>query len=102
MDLSQNLPQQARLETEARYHKINGDWTQAVEIYSHLQRSYPDNLDYGLDVALAQNAMGKSVEAAATITAFESCPLPSAMIRESSSQKPESPASSQTTNENKP
>jgi eukaryotic-like serine/threonine-protein kinase len=74
MDLSENLPEQARLQTEARYHKINGDWTQAVEIYSHLQRSYPDNPDYGLDLALAQNAMGTSADAAATIAALRKLP----------------------------
>jgi DNA-binding winged helix-turn-helix (wHTH) protein/tetratricopeptide (TPR) repeat protein len=74
MDLSGNLPEQARLQTEARYHKINGDWAQAVEIYSRLQRSYPDNLDYGLDLALAQNSMGKSAEAAATIAALRKLP----------------------------
>ena len=28
---------------------MNGDWTQAIEIYSRLQQSYPDNLDYGLE-----------------------------------------------------
>ncbi len=74
MDLSQNLPEQARLQTEARYHKINGDWTQAVEIYTHLQHSYPDNPDYSLDLALAQNAMGKSADAAATIAALRKLP----------------------------
>jgi DNA-binding winged helix-turn-helix (wHTH) protein/tetratricopeptide (TPR) repeat protein len=76
MDLSQGLPQQSRLQTEARYHKINGDWAKAVEIYSHLQRSYPDNLEYGLDLALAQNTMGKSAEAAATIAALQKLPSP--------------------------
>jgi DNA-binding winged helix-turn-helix (wHTH) protein/TolB-like protein len=34
MDRSQGLPQQERLQTEARYYKIHGDWRQAVEIYS--------------------------------------------------------------------
>jgi len=34
MDLAQNLPQQARLQTEARHHEMNGDWTQAIEAYS--------------------------------------------------------------------
>ncbi len=74
MDLSQNLPQRERLQTEARYHKIHGDWAQAVEIYSQLQRSYPDDLDYGLDLALAQMTMGKSADAAATISALQRLP----------------------------
>jgi DNA-binding winged helix-turn-helix (wHTH) protein/tetratricopeptide (TPR) repeat protein/TolB-like protein len=76
MDLAQNLPQQARLQTEARHHEMNGDWTQAIEAYSRLQRSYPDNLDYGLNLAAAQDAMGKSTEAAATLAALRKPPSP--------------------------
>ncbi len=75
-DLSRNLPLQTRLQTEARYHKISGDWAQAAEIYSLLQRSYPDNLDYGLDLAFAQNMMGNSAEALAMITALRKLPYP--------------------------
>jgi eukaryotic-like serine/threonine-protein kinase len=76
MDLAQNLPQQARLQTEARYHEMNGDWTQAIEVYSRLQRSYPDNLDYSLNLAAAQDAMGKNAEAAATLAAVRKSPSP--------------------------
>jgi DNA-binding winged helix-turn-helix (wHTH) protein/tetratricopeptide (TPR) repeat protein len=76
MDLAGTLPQRARLQTEARYHEMNQDWTRAVEIYSRLQRSYPDNLDYGLDLATAQLNMGSSAEAAATIGTLRKLPLP--------------------------
>ncbi|MGA7079110.1 MAG: winged helix-turn-helix domain-containing protein [Terriglobales bacterium] len=76
MDLAQNLPQQARLQTEARYHEMNGDWTQAIEAYSRLQRSYPDNLDYSLNLAAAQDAMGKNAAAAATLAAVRKSPSP--------------------------
>jgi len=76
MDLSQNLPQQARLQTEAHYHKMNGEWTQAAEIYSQLQRSYPDHLDYGLDLAFVQDMMGKGTEAVATMAALRKLPAP--------------------------
>jgi eukaryotic-like serine/threonine-protein kinase len=76
MDLAQNLPQQARLQTEARYYEMNGDWTQAIEAYSRLQRSYPDNLDYSLNLAEAQDAMGKNAEAAATLAAVRKSPSP--------------------------
>ena len=76
MDLAGNLPPQARLQTEARFHEMNEDWTQAVEIYSRLQRSYPDNLDYGLDLASVQLNMGKGVEAVATIVALRKLPPP--------------------------
>jgi DNA-binding winged helix-turn-helix (wHTH) protein/tetratricopeptide (TPR) repeat protein/TolB-like protein len=76
MDLAGSLPQQARLQTEARYHEMNGDWTQAIEAYSRLQRSYPDDLDYGLNLAAAQDAMGNSTEAAATLAALRESPPP--------------------------
>jgi len=76
MDLAGSLPQQARLLTEARYHEMNGDWAQASEVYFGLQRSYPDNLDYGLGLALAQNSMGNSAEAAVTIAALRKLPPP--------------------------
>jgi DNA-binding winged helix-turn-helix (wHTH) protein/tetratricopeptide (TPR) repeat protein len=76
MDLSRNLPLPARLETEARYRKIHGDWAQAAEIYSRLQRAYPDNLDNGLNFAFAQNATGHSADATATIAALRKLPSP--------------------------
>jgi eukaryotic-like serine/threonine-protein kinase len=76
MDLAGSLPQQARLQTEARYHEMNGDWMQAIEAYSRLQRSYPDNLDYGLSLAVAQDAMGNSTDAAATLAALRNLPSP--------------------------
>jgi DNA-binding winged helix-turn-helix (wHTH) protein/tetratricopeptide (TPR) repeat protein len=76
MDLAQNLSPQARLQTEAHFHEINGDWIQAIEIYSRLQRSYPDNLEFGLDLAAAQISMGKSTEALATISALRTLPAP--------------------------
>jgi len=75
MDLSRNLPERMRLETEARYYKVSADWTKEAEAYSRLQRLYPDDLDYGLNIALAQNAMGSSREAAATIAALQKSPL---------------------------
>jgi len=76
MDLAGSLPQQARLQTEARYHEMNGEWPQAIEAYSRLQRSYPDNLDYGLDLASAQLKMGKGDEAATTIGSLRQLPPP--------------------------
>jgi DNA-binding winged helix-turn-helix (wHTH) protein/tetratricopeptide (TPR) repeat protein/TolB-like protein len=76
MGLAGSLPRQAQLHTEARYHEMNGDWTQAVEVYSRLQRSYPDNLDYGLNLAAAQDAMGNSAEAGATLAALRESPSP--------------------------
>jgi eukaryotic-like serine/threonine-protein kinase len=76
MDMAGNLPPQARLQTEARYHEMNKDWTQAAEIYSRLHRLDPDNLDYGLNLATAQDAMANSAEASATLAALRKLPAP--------------------------
>ena len=76
MELAQNLPQHARLQIEAHYDEINGDWAHAVEVYSRLRHSYPDNLDYGLSLSGAQDAMGKNAEATATLAALRKLPFP--------------------------
>jgi eukaryotic-like serine/threonine-protein kinase len=76
MDLAGVLPQPARLQTEARYDEMNHDWTRVVEIYSRLRQSYPDNLDYGLDLASAQLNQGGSAQAEATIEALRKFPPP--------------------------
>jgi DNA-binding winged helix-turn-helix (wHTH) protein/tetratricopeptide (TPR) repeat protein len=76
LDLAVNMPNQARLQIEARYHEMNQDWTGAAEIYFRLRRSYPDNLDYGLDLASAQLNLGKAAEAAASIAALRNLPPP--------------------------
>lgn len=75
MALSGSLPLAVRLEAEARYREMSGQWLQAVEIYSQLQRFYPDNLDYGLQIAKAQNSMGNNTEAAKTIAALRRLPF---------------------------
>lgn len=71
MELSRDQPERIRLETEARYYKINADWTREIEVYSRLQHLYPDDLDYWINIASAQMAMGKSGEAATTIAALQ-------------------------------
>ena len=76
MDLAGGLPEQSRLQTEARFREMNQDWAQAVQIYSRLQRSYPDNLDYGLDLSKAQLNMGNSAGAAATVSYLRKLPPP--------------------------
>ena len=75
-DMAGNLPPQTRLQTEARYHEMNKDWTRAAEIYSRLHRLYPDNLDYGLNLATAQDAMANNAGAAATLAALRKLPVP--------------------------
>jgi DNA-binding winged helix-turn-helix (wHTH) protein/tetratricopeptide (TPR) repeat protein len=75
-DLSGSLPERLRLEAEARFHQMSREWPQAADVYLRLQRSHPDDLDYGLDLARTQYLMGKSAEAVATLSALRKLPLP--------------------------
>jgi tetratricopeptide (TPR) repeat protein len=66
-DLSAGLPRAERLEVEAWYHATRGEWPQAIDLYRSLWTFYPDERDYGIALARAQIAGGKSVSAAATM-----------------------------------
>jgi DNA-binding winged helix-turn-helix (wHTH) protein/tetratricopeptide (TPR) repeat protein len=76
MELRASLPVALRLEAEADYREMNGQWPQAVDLYRQLQRLYPDNLDYGLQIARAQNSMGDNAAAAKTLAALHNLPAP--------------------------
>lgn len=75
--LASGLPQEERLLIHGRYLESLQDWDQAAEIYWNLWSLFPDNLDYGLRLAAAQTAAGKTVEALATTTALHRLPPPS-------------------------
>ena len=76
LDLSAGLSREERLAVEARYRTTTNDWDQAVEIYRTLFNFFPDDLDYGLQLARAQNLAGKGQEAAATIELLRKFPSP--------------------------
>ena len=48
---------------EGRYREMAQDWPSAVEIYRSLLTFFPDDLDYGLQLARAQARSGKPTEA---------------------------------------
>ena len=52
---------------EGAYRETAREWKQAIEIYQTLFRFFPDNLEYGLRLANAQNSSGAPKEALATI-----------------------------------
>jgi eukaryotic-like serine/threonine-protein kinase len=70
-DLSSDLSRETRLLVEGRYRAMNNEWAKAVEIYRSLFTFFPDNLDYGLQLARAQTRSGKPTDALATILALE-------------------------------
>lgn len=70
-DLSSDLSRETRLLVEGRYRSMSNEWAKAAEIYRALFTFFPDNLDYGLQLARAQTRSGKPADALATISALE-------------------------------
>ncbi len=59
---------------EAGYHEMNSQWDQAISIYQALWVLYPDEPDYGLELASVQTAAGQGREALSTLQKLESLP----------------------------
>ena len=76
LDLSANLSREDRLSIEGRYRALTHDRAGAVEIYRTLYNFFPDNLDYALRFAAAQNDAGHPNDALQTVTAMRSLPAP--------------------------
>ena len=65
--LSSDLSRETRLAVEGRYRASGNEWGRAVEIYRSLFTFYPDDLEYGLQLANAQTRAGRANDALATI-----------------------------------
>src|SRR5258708_33302003 len=65
--LAASLPNEQRLAIEARVHEASRGEGKALEIYRSLWTFYPDNLDYGLQLANSFSISGHSAEALATV-----------------------------------
>ena len=59
VDLSGSLDQAERREIRARYLEVSGDWSGAAAAWEELWRAYPDDLEYGLELADALIAAGE-------------------------------------------
>jgi eukaryotic-like serine/threonine-protein kinase len=75
-DLSKDLPREQQLWIEGRYREFSKDWKKATEVYSTLYTFTPDNLDYGLRLAAAQDGGGNSKDAMATVEGLRNLPPP--------------------------
>lgn len=62
-DLSGSLPRPQRLAIQARFHEAGRKWTDAAEIYRSLWTFYPDDNEYGLQLAIALTNAGRGNEA---------------------------------------
>lgn len=74
--LSSDLNPEERLWIEAQEFEMKGDLGNAVETYRKLYRAAPDNIEYGLRLANAQENNGKGTDALATIEALRKLPSP--------------------------
>ncbi|HEV8582160.1 MAG TPA: protein kinase [Thermoanaerobaculia bacterium] len=71
VELIGNLPRKDRLWVEARYYQIHGKWEAAIQRYEALSTFFPDNVEFALSLASAQNAAGHSRESLATLEAVQ-------------------------------
>jgi tetratricopeptide (TPR) repeat protein len=76
MDLSAALSREERLAVEGRYRETTREWDKAIEIYRTLYEFFPDNLEYGLRLASAQDSGGKGKEALETLDELRRLPAP--------------------------
>ncbi len=76
LDLSRTLPQEDRLLIEGSYWQILRDWTHAIEAYRSLFQLHPDNLKYGINLAVAQYHVSPT-DSLATLGTLRSLPSPS-------------------------
>lgn len=76
MDLSANLSREDRLEIEAQYRLAMKDWPRTIQIDQALYSFYPDNLEYGLNLAWAQTQAGKNDDCLNTIAQLRKLPPP--------------------------
>ncbi|MGB7555382.1 MAG: tetratricopeptide repeat protein [Candidatus Korobacteraceae bacterium] len=76
-DLSAKLSPREKLLVQARYLEMSNQWPEAIKLYQNLWQDYPDNLEYGLRLADAQNNAGLGKNALATVDQLHALPSPS-------------------------
>lgn len=76
LDLSAGLSREQRMQIEASYDEANGDRAKAADIYRVLFDLYPDNLDYGLQLAKLQRDSYHPDESLATVHRLRQLPSP--------------------------
>jgi serine/threonine protein kinase/tetratricopeptide (TPR) repeat protein len=75
-DLSGKLSREERLSIEASYRENSKEWEIAQELYRTLWNFFPDSLEYGYSLAMAQTWGGKPKDALATVAEMRRMPAP--------------------------
>jgi serine/threonine protein kinase/tetratricopeptide (TPR) repeat protein len=65
--LSAKLSREDQLVVEGNYRLTNHEYEKAIDVYRTLFALFPDNLDYGLRLAIGQNAASKPGDALSTL-----------------------------------
>lgn len=72
--LSKNLSREDRLVVEGGYRLVNHEYEKAIDVYRTLFTLFPDNLDYGLRLAEAQDDGSKPNDSLATVATLRKLP----------------------------
>ena len=75
-ELAGPLSRQERLAIEGRLHKAKKEWDKAIETYRSLWTFFPDDVDYGLQLADSQISGGRNADAVATLASLRKLPAP--------------------------
>jgi DNA-binding winged helix-turn-helix (wHTH) protein/tetratricopeptide (TPR) repeat protein len=75
-DLAGSLSQEERLAINGRLYQVGQKWDQAAETYRSLWTFFPDEIEYGLQLADCQTAGGHGAAAAETVAALRQLPPP--------------------------
>ena len=86
---STGLGYEPRLRVEARFYETSWQWDKAAALYQELWTRFPDDLEYGLDLARAQIQKGDARAALdGTVARLRASPQPGATTRGSTSPRP--------------
>jgi eukaryotic-like serine/threonine-protein kinase len=75
-ELSAQLSREERLLVQARYRETSKEWDSTVDTYRTLFGFFPDNLEYGIELAKSQTRAGKGKDAMSTIESLRKLPPP--------------------------
>ena len=71
LDSAGDLSREKHLLVEARFYETTRDWAKAIEAYQTLFNFFPDNLEYGLQLASAETAGGRGKDALNSLAALD-------------------------------
>jgi DNA-binding winged helix-turn-helix (wHTH) protein/tetratricopeptide (TPR) repeat protein/TolB-like protein len=76
LDLSATLPAAERLQVEGDYYEALADHDKAASAFHALFELFPDSIEYGLQLALAQQAAGHGIQSVETLRQLRRLPPP--------------------------